>query len=126
MEVGQNLPPMTFKAFDREQLKKFASAALDHNPIHLDEAFAKAAGFPTVIVHGMLSMSVLGEYVARTFPQWKIRKFEARFKMVTFPGDAPTCHAKVKSTEGGLVVNVWVENQHDAGTLSGMVELIPA
>lgn len=121
-----DIKPKTYPAFEKAQLRLFADAALDPNLIHLDDTFAKDAGFPSVIVHGMLSMSVMGNYLATTFPedQWTITKFSSRFKKVTFPGDVPTCHAEVKSNEGTLVLNVWVENQKGEVTVDGAAELV--
>ena len=40
--------------FTREQIAAYAEASGDHNPIHLDEEFAKSVGLPGVIAHGML------------------------------------------------------------------------
>ena len=49
---------------DREMLARYAEASGDTNPLHLDPAFARKAGFDDVIVHGMLSMALLGLIIA--------------------------------------------------------------
>lgn len=41
----------------RSEVSDFADAAADHNPLHLDDDFARAAGQPEAIVHGMLTLS---------------------------------------------------------------------
>jgi acyl dehydratase len=43
-------------ALARADLARYASASGDFNPIHLDEAAARAAGLPGLIAHGMLTM----------------------------------------------------------------------
>ncbi|MET8505512.1 MaoC/PaaZ C-terminal domain-containing protein [Streptomyces sp. NPDC004787] len=53
---GTALPPLRC-ALTRADLRRYAAASGDHNPIHLDDAAARAAGFPSVIAHGMLSMA---------------------------------------------------------------------
>ncbi|MCB9686539.1 MAG: SDR family NAD(P)-dependent oxidoreductase [Alphaproteobacteria bacterium] len=40
-----------------DQAVRYAAASGDHNPIHLDEAVAKAAGLPRTILHGLCSMA---------------------------------------------------------------------
>lgn len=37
---------------------RYAQASGDHNPIHLDEAFARSAGLPGVILHGLCTMAL--------------------------------------------------------------------
>jgi acyl dehydratase len=94
--VGQAIPELVKPAITTRQLVEYAGASGDFNRIHYDEPFARAAGFPQVIAHGMLSMAFLGELVAR----WgggphAIQRLSARFKAVTFPGDVITCSGEV-------------------------------
>jgi acyl dehydratase len=42
----------------------YADAGGDRNPLHLDDAAARAAGFPGVIAHGMFTMGHLASAVA--------------------------------------------------------------
>ena len=78
--VGDALPSLVKGPITREHLKRYADASGDHNPIHLDEEFAKSAGYPSVFAHGMLSMGYLGELLvtAGGAPE-AVRKFKARF-----------------------------------------------
>ncbi|MDQ3958336.1 MAG: MaoC family dehydratase N-terminal domain-containing protein [Actinomycetota bacterium] len=43
---------------DDDQTFRYAEASGDHNPIHLDEATAKMAGLPGIILHGMCTMAM--------------------------------------------------------------------
>jgi 3-hydroxybutyryl-CoA dehydratase len=47
---------------------KFAQISGDHNPVHLDEAFALHTRFKGRIVHGMLSASFLSTVIASRLP----------------------------------------------------------
>jgi 3-hydroxybutyryl-CoA dehydratase len=46
----------------------FADISGDHNPVHLDEAFALTTRFKGRIVHGMLSASFLSTAIASRLP----------------------------------------------------------
>lgn len=63
VEVGTVLPEREFP-LTRADLVRYAEAAGDPNPIHLDDAAARALGLPTVVAHGMLTMSLGAAYVA--------------------------------------------------------------
>lgn len=45
-----------------DAIHAFADVSTDHNPVHVDEAFAKASPFKGRIAHGML----LGAYISAT------------------------------------------------------------
>jgi 3-hydroxybutyryl-CoA dehydratase len=47
---------------------KFAHISGDHNPVHLDEDFARQTRFKGRIVHGMLSASFLSTVIASRLP----------------------------------------------------------
>ena len=47
----------------RELVKRYADVSGDHNPIHLDDAAAEAAGFPGVIAHGMSVLALVVEEI---------------------------------------------------------------
>ena len=47
---------------------RFAEISGDHNPVHLDEAFARSTRFKGRIVHGMLSASFLSTTIASRLP----------------------------------------------------------
>jgi 3-hydroxybutyryl-CoA dehydratase len=47
---------------------KFADISGDHNPVHLDEAYARTTRFKGRIVHGMLSASFLSTTIASRLP----------------------------------------------------------
>lgn len=73
---------------DQGQVKCYAEASLDFNPIHLDEDFAKAAGLESRIAHGMLSMGLASKaLVDWGFSLDKLIKFSSKFKDKVFLGE---------------------------------------
>lgn len=73
---------------DQVQVKCYAEASLDFNPIHLDEDFAKAAGLEGRIAHGMLSMGLASKALGDWgFSLDKLIKFSSKFKDKVFLGE---------------------------------------
>lgn len=130
MKVGQPLRPLEKPAFTVEQLREYAAASGDSNPIHLDPAVAEEAGFDSVIVHGMLSAAYLADHIAYNFPkaEYTLTRFRIRFRKVTFPGDTLVCEGEVRkiAPEGTLVVSNWTRNQKGEITTEGEAHLMPS
>lgn len=127
---GQILSPLSFAPITRQQLADYADASGDRNPIHLDDAFAQAAGFPSVIVHGMLSMAFMADHLRSNFPDDKFRvlRIKSRFRKVTFPGDELTCTGVVKRISQDsktITVTLWAKNQRHELTTEAEAEIEP-
>jgi acyl dehydratase len=103
IRAGDAIPAITKPAISHLQLALYAGAGADHNPIHVDEAAAKAGGLPGIIAHGMLPLGFLGELLTHWVPQKQLRSLSARFVAMAFPGDVITCSGKVagKREEAG-------------------------
>jgi len=48
-------------------LVEYGEAASDKNPMHLDDEFARKAGYPRVFAQGMLSMGFLAQFLVERF-----------------------------------------------------------
>jgi len=51
-----------------EMIERFAEATGDHNPIHLDEEYAKGTIFKGRVAHGMLQAGILSGVLGTRFP----------------------------------------------------------
>lgn len=88
--------------FTREQIAAYAEASGDHNPIHLDDDFARSVGLPGVIVHGMLQMGIAATVASEEAGgPGHLRRLFVRFAGMVLPGDKVTFTAR-ESGEGKL------------------------
>lgn len=88
--AGDVLPPRTLP-IRREDVRRYAEASGDHNPIHLDDDAARALGLPGVVAHGMLT-SALAIGVAAEWAGGADRVLATSFRFaapVVVPADGP-------------------------------------
>lgn len=122
------LPTEKRGPIQRTDLAKYAEASGDNNRIHLDDEFAKQAGFPSVIAHGMLSMAYLADYLVSRYPesQYRVVSLKSRFRRVIFPGDVLEIGGTQKAQDSSsLSVSLWIKNQQGEVTTDGEAELAP-
>ena len=111
---GQALPSLT-KHVTVEQIRQYAEASGDRNPIHLDETFARSAGLPGVIAHGMLTMAFANQMVTNWLGDRSLlKRLQGRFAGMVVPGDDVTCSGTIASKDDAtrrIVINLVVTNQ---------------
>jgi acyl dehydratase len=62
----------------------------DYNPLHADPAFAKAAGYPRPILHGLGTFGVCGHALLKTmcgYDPARLLSFSGRFSAPVLPGE---------------------------------------
>lgn len=76
----------------RADLRAYADASGDPNPIHLDEDIARSVGLPDVIAHGMLTMALAARYVDEQLGEpGRIAEISCRFtRPVVVPAGGTT------------------------------------
>ena len=75
---------------DPDQALRYADASGDRNPIHTDDAAAKAVGLPGVILHGMCTMALCARAVVDELGEGDptlLRRLAVRFYRPVFPGN---------------------------------------
>jgi 3-hydroxybutyryl-CoA dehydratase len=82
-----------------DDIRAFADATGDRNPLHLDEEFAQQTRFGRRIAHGMLSASLISAVIAGELPgQGSIYLGQTlQFVAPVFPGDTVTARVTVTS-----------------------------
>lgn len=80
-----------------ELVRKFAEVSGDHNPIHLDEEFAKTTRFGKRIAHGMLSGAFISAVLGYELRERKIVYLSQSLKFTApvFLDDTVTAKATV-------------------------------
>jgi acyl dehydratase len=127
--VGDALPPLALPPLTRTTLALFAGASGDHNPIHVDLDFARAAGMPDVFGHGMLTMTWLGRLLTNWVSPRDLREFGARFSKVVQVGDRITCTGTVAEKieeEGERRVRLVLKAVNDAGEVKAVGDALVA
>ena len=102
MQEGDALTTIE-KTVTQRQIERYADAAGDHNPIHLDADFATGAEFggarlEGTIAHGMMILAFISEMMTAAFGEdWlKSGNLKVRFRGPVYPGETVTAFGSVK------------------------------
>ena len=119
LEVGQELPRSS-RSVTRENVIAYAKASGDHNPLHLDDEVARAAGFDRVIAHGMYTMGALASWLVEWLgdPSALIR-LHVNFRAPVLVEENIVCGGRVRSLDPDrrvAVLEVWVTLERDGVT----------
>ena len=100
----------------------------DRNPLHADPDFAKAAGFPAPILHGLCSYGIVLRTVTEALlggDAARVGGFAARFAGVVFPGETIRVRAW-QDAEGILVEATVAGGERDGSPVLADCVLTPA
>ena len=126
VQVGDELPALHLPPVNRTALALFAGASGDHNPIHIDTDFARAAGMPDVFAHGMLGMAWVGRLLSNWASTAQLREFNVRFAGITHLGNAIRCTGRVTEKLDGQRVRVAVQSANQFGQVKIAGEAVVA
>src|SRR3990170_2869779 len=100
LREGLALPELT-KPVTQHNIKLYAEASQDFNPVHLDEEFARKSGLEGTIAHGMLILAYVSEMMTGAFGKMWLTggKLDIRFKAPTRPGETVTVSGKITKLE---------------------------
>jgi acyl dehydratase len=119
LDVGQELPART-RLVTREDVRAYAEASGDHNPLHQDDEVAHAAGFPRVVAHGMYTMGTLASWLA----EWAgdpaaLVRLQVNFRAPVLVEETIACGGRVRSLDPETrtaLLEVWVTLERDGAT----------
>jgi len=125
--VGKPAKGSATVAVDRDHPVRYAAASGDNNPIHLDAAYARNAGFPGPITHGMCTVALTCHALEAAYPELTtVNRLAVEFTRPVFPGDKLT--VKFDETGGSpgadLVFEV-VNRKQRTVMRGGLLQLAP-
>ncbi len=129
VEVGHSLPTLTTPPITRQTLAVYCGASGDHNPVHVDIDFARAAGLGDVLAHGMLIMAYMSRCLTAWIPPEALRSFDTRFMAITRIGDQITCEGQVAeklAVDGESRVRVVITARDQRGEIKTQGEAVVA
>jgi acyl dehydratase len=101
------------KVVRREDVKAYADASGDQNPLHQDDNFARSVGFPGIIAHGMFSMA----HLASALTDWAgdpgaLKEIKVQFRAPVFMDETLVARGRVESLDSEArtaTLSVWAE-----------------
>jgi acyl dehydratase len=105
LKQGDSIPELKVTP-DAGLTKRYAEASGDPNPIHTDPEFAKSAGLPGCILHGLWTMAQVArasEDVAGGDPR-ALKRLEVQFRGMGFPEQEVTVTGTVEKADDGRIV----------------------
>ncbi|WP_028922657.1 acyl dehydratase [Pseudonocardia acaciae] len=121
VEVGAAIEPVTVRP-TTVQLFRFSAVTWNAHRIHYDTAYARAEGYPDVLVQSHLH----GCFLARTALEWagpaaRLRKFSWQNRHLAVPDDKLTCTGQVVNRivddSGAGLVECALEERNGDGVL---------
>jgi acyl dehydratase len=116
LEIGREVFEAS-KVVRREDVKAYADASGDQNPLHQDDDFARSVGFPGIIAHGMFSMA----HLVKAVKDWAVtpaalRSISVQFRAVVYMDETLVARGKVAAVDpqtGDVTLDVWAEVDRD-------------
>jgi acyl dehydratase len=105
MQTGDKIPELHVTP-DAGLTKRYAEASGDPNPIHTDPEFAKSAGLPGVILHGLWTMAQVARAnaaLAGGDPR-ALKRLAVQFRGMGFPEQEVTVTGTVKEAHDERIV----------------------
>jgi 3-hydroxybutyryl-CoA dehydratase len=99
--LGVRALPTITRHLTQDQIARYAEASGDHNPLHIDPAFAATTQFGGTIAHGMLVLAFVSEMLTAAFGRaWlDSGRLKVRFRAPARPGDTLTATGRVTKVE---------------------------
>jgi acyl dehydratase len=109
--------PERAKVVRREDVKAYADASGDQNPLHQNDEFARSVGFPGIIAHGMFSMA----HLVKTLTDWlgdpaALKQIDVQFRAVVYMDETLVARGQIVELDPATrqaKINVWAELERD-------------
>ena len=119
LAVGDLIPERE-RLVSREDVKAYADASGDQNPLHQSDEVARAAGFPGVIAHGMFTMGHLAStVVAWAGPEGTLARMRTAFRAPVLVGEKIVAGGSIRRLDvktRTAMLDVWVRLERNGTT----------
>jgi 3-hydroxybutyryl-CoA dehydratase len=107
-----------------DMIQVFADLTGDHNPVHLDDAYAAGTRFGRRIAHGMIAVGLISATLANDLPgPGSVYISQTlQFKAPVYPGDTITATVEVRAVHPDkpiVTLATACTNQHDVVVVAG-------
>lgn len=126
--VGDEIPPLSL-AIGREMMERFGILIDDRNPVHFDDDFAKAKGFPAAIAHSAVGSSLILRMLTAWLGAWPLRNdgLDISFVAPVHVGYTLTARGRcIEVGEASSVWEVWCEMQEGKKVIAGKAQIATA
>lgn len=114
--VGDEIPALS-KVVRREEVKAYADASGDQNPLHQDDAFANSVGFPGIIAHGMFTLA----HQTKALTDWlgdpgALLQLKVQFRAVVFMDETLVAKGRIEELDPATRqarLSIWTEVDRD-------------
>lgn len=112
------------KKITDDDIRAFAAVTTDHNPVHLDDDFARETKFGRRIAHGMLGASLISAVLANQLPgKGTVYLSQTlQFLAPVYPEDTVTARVtvtKVRADKPIVTLETVCFNQQDEALIKG-------
>jgi acyl dehydratase len=119
LRVDAELPSLS-RTVTREDVRAYADAGGDQNPLHQSDDVARSVGFPGIIAHGMFTMGHLAACVAA----WagdpaNILRLSAQFRVPVLMGEEIVAGGRIRAIDDDTriaTVELWVTVDREGST----------
>jgi len=116
VEEGQELPELA-RVVRSADVKAYADAGGDQNPLHQDDDVARSVGFDGIIAHGMFTMG----HMAAAIVAWAgedavVERITAQFRAPVSMGETIVAGGRVRAVDreqGTITIDTWVRLDRD-------------
>ena len=117
VEEGQELPELA-RVVTAADVKAYADAGGDRNPLHQDDDVARSVGFDGIIAHGMFTMG----HMAAAVVTWAgddavVERITAQFRAPVSMGETIVAGGRVRAIDrerGRVTLDTWVRLDRDS------------
>jgi acyl dehydratase len=119
VSAGEELPELR-RVVTREDVKAYADAGGDQNPLHQSDEFARGVGFDGVIAHGMFTMGHMAAcVVAWAGDPAAVTAISASFRATVAMGQEIVAGGRIRAIDDEArtaTLDLWVSSERDGQT----------